>query len=87
MNPILVGSVFGAAFILALMALYVSHARWYWHVLSVLAAFTLGFTPFPDGFRPPDLLTGAVFIFMLVWGAGEIAVHPYHRTRRKAHHA
>lgn len=86
MNPILVGSVFGAAFVMALIALYAHHARWYWHALSVVLALALGLTPFPDGARPPDLVTGFLFVLLVVWGLGELFVHPYHR-RRKAHHA
>lgn len=86
MKLILAGSVFGAAFIVALIALYAFRARWYWHALSVVAGLALGLTPFPDGFRPPDLVTGFLFVFLTVWGLGEVFVHPYHRGR-KVHHA
>ncbi len=87
MNIYLVGSVFASAFFIALLVLYIRHAAWYWHVLSVAVALALGLTPFPDAYRPPDLLTGALFVFLMVWGLGEIVVHPYHRDHRAKAHA
>ncbi len=87
MNFLVVGAVFGAAFLVALLALYVRHAAWYWHVLSVAAAVAIGLYRFPDAYRPPDLLTGAVFIFLFVWGAGEIVMHPFHLRARSARSA
>lgn len=85
MNPVVVVSVYGTAFLFALALLYIRHTAWYWHVIAVAAALALGLTPFPDGTRPPDLLTGFVFVFLLWWGIGEALVHPYHR--RRAQHA
>lgn len=79
MNLWVVVSVYGTAFLLALALLYIRHTAWYWHVIAVAAALALGLTPFPDGLRPPDLLTGFVFVFLFLWGIGEIVIHPYHR--------
>ncbi|MGE5488447.1 MAG: hypothetical protein ACM3ZB_11595 [bacterium] len=86
MKIILAGLAFGAAFILALIALYAFRARWYWHALSAVVGLALGLTPFPDGFRPPDHLTGFLFVLLTVWGLGVVFMYPY-RRRRKAHQA
>jgi hypothetical protein len=86
MNPFVVLTVYGTAFLVALWLVYIRHAAWYWHVLAVAAAVALGLTRFPDGMRPPDLLTGFVFVFLFMWGVGEAAVHPYHH-RHTVHHA
>ena len=71
---------YGASVALALLLVYLFHARWYWHVLSVLAAFVVGLTPPLAGFDGPtrDLIYGTVFLFLLVWGLGEPFVHRFH---------
>ena len=74
-----VALAFGSAILLALALLYAFHARWYWHVLSILAAGAVGLTPPPEGWRPPDLLVGAVFFFLFVWGIGA----PFFRARHR----
>jgi hypothetical protein len=38
MQLVWVALAFGSAILLALALLYAFHARWYWHVLSVLGA-------------------------------------------------
>lgn len=81
MNPFVVVSVYGLAFVLALWLLYIRHTAWYWHVVAVAAALAVGLTPFPDGTRPPDLVTGFVFVFLFFWGIGEAVVHPYHQRK------
>jgi hypothetical protein len=66
---------------LALLFVYLFHSRWYWHVLSVLAALGVGLTPPLPGLNGPirDLLYGSVFLFLIVWGCAEPFVHRFHR--------
>ena len=66
--------VYGTMAVLALVLLYCFHANWYWHVLSVLVAFAIGFMP-PDVIPVPaawgttrDILLGAIFTFLVIWG-------------------
>ena len=76
MSPTLVFACYGAAFALALFLLWRFPAgrsgakRWYWHVLSVLAALALGLARFPEPFRGPgwDALVGTFFVFLFFWG-------------------
>ena len=77
---ILVLLVYGFSLILALALVYLFHARWYWHVLSVLAALAVGFSPPVLGWDgiSRDLLYGAVVLFLLVWGLAEPFVHRFH---------
>jgi len=82
----IVFSAYAAAFVLALLLLYWFHARWYWHVLSVALALAIGLMPPPAGLagRPGfDLAVGCVFVFLMVWGIGEIFLHRYHRERSR----
>ena len=62
--------------------LYHFHSRaWWLHVLAIVAALALGFVPIPSDTRTAtlDLLFGAVFIFLMVWGIGGLIVfHPHH---------
>lgn len=78
---------YGASVVLALVLLYLFHSRWYWHVLSVLAAFAVGLSPPVNGWDGPgrDLIYGSVFLFLLVWGLGEPFLHHFHR--HGLHHA
>ena len=80
---IVVLAVYGISVILALMLLYRFHTRWYWHVLSVLAALAIGFSPPLPGWETPsrDLIYGFVVLFLLVWGLGEPFLHRFHRHR------
>lgn len=85
MSTTVVFSAYAAALILALLLLYWFHARWYWHVLSVALALIIGLTPPPEALagRPGvDLLVGCTFVFLLVWGLGEIFMHRHHRMRK-----
>ncbi|HOL72976.1 MAG TPA: hypothetical protein PLA43_16345 [Bryobacteraceae bacterium] len=79
MNPLLVFVVYGAAFLLALALLYRYCVGWYWHALSIVIAFVIGLTPFPEGWRPPDLVVGFFFVFLFVWGFGA----PFFRGRHR----
>jgi len=66
---------------LALAFVYLFHARWYWHVLSVLAALVVGFSPPLPGWDglSRDLVYGIVVLFLLTWGLAEPFVHRFHR--------
>ena len=79
MQAVWVALTYVSAVVVALALLYAFHARWYWHALSVLAALALGLTPPPEGWQPPDLLVGSVFVFLLVWGIGAPLFRAHHR--------
>lgn len=90
MSTMLAYVVYGFSVALALLFLYLFHARWYWHVLSVLAALAVGFSPPLPGWEGPshDLAYGFVVLFLLVWGGAEPFVHRHHRHAHDApHHA
>jgi hypothetical protein len=72
---------YGVSVALALLLVYLFHCRWYWHVLSVLAALGVGLTPPVSGFEGParDMVYGSAFLFLLVWGAAEPFIHRFHR--------
>ncbi|MGO4881083.1 MAG: hypothetical protein ACLP59_09710 [Bryobacteraceae bacterium] len=80
MSTMLVYVTYGFSFALALLIVYLFHACWYWHVLSVLAALAIGFSPPLQGWIGPsrDLVYGAVILFLLVWGIAEPFVHRHH---------
>ncbi|HVX67499.1 MAG TPA: hypothetical protein VHA11_12890 [Bryobacteraceae bacterium] len=87
MNPLLVGIVYGLSLILALALLYFYPARWYWHALSLLAALALGLTPLPQNSGIPDLLIGAVFLLLFVWGAAFPLFRKHHGPIHLPRHA
>lgn len=78
---------YGLAIFLALALLYYFEARWWWHALSLAAALALGLAPLPLEWRIPDMLLGAVFLFLFVWGVGMPAFRRHHTPHRKLHHA
>lgn len=78
---------YGLAILLALALLYVFQAKWFWHALSLAAALALGLSPLPAEWRIPDLLLGAVFLFLFVWGVGMPAFRHHHAHHRGLHHA
>jgi hypothetical protein len=66
--------LYAAAVLGALLLLYFFHARWYWHVLSVVLALAIGLAP-PAWIPLPaawgmsrDVVLGCVFLFLVVWG-------------------
>lgn len=76
---------YGLALAAALLLLYRFKAlAWYWHVISLAAAVSLGFVPPPQGWSGPtfDLLFGVLFCFLMVWGLGGVLMfrthHPKH---------
>jgi len=81
MSTIAVYVAYGFSVALALLFVYLFHARWYWHVLSVLAALAVGFSPPISGWTglSRDVTYGAIVLFLLVWGVAEPFVHRFHR--------
>jgi hypothetical protein len=63
--------VYGGAALIALALLYFLRARaWYWHVLSLVVALTVGLIPIAPKYNTTQgtLVIGAVFVFFLLWG-------------------
>jgi hypothetical protein len=87
MQPILVALVYGLCLALAVALLYFFHARWYWHALSLAAALGLGLAPLPSDWKIPDLLVGAAFLFLFVWGLGLPLFRTHHAHHHTPHHA
>ena len=70
MSTFLVGLCYGSALVVALGLLwYFGPARWYWHLLSSLAALALGMYPMSGSWNTPagTLAIGWVFIVLFVW--------------------
>jgi hypothetical protein len=87
----LVFLVYAAAFFLAVWVDYeFSRVGWYWRVVAVLVAVAIGLTPPPPQFSGSgfDLVVGAVFTFLFVWGISEAFFRlfhlPHHVARRQA---
>jgi hypothetical protein len=79
-------AAYACAAILPFVLLHFFGARaWYWHVLSICLAFALGFTPIPEQWRGPsvDLITGASFTLLLVWGVAAPLYIPKHRPHSR----
>ena len=77
---------YAGAAALALALLYLLHARWFWHVLSVVAALAIGLLP-PGMIPIPaawgmarDMIVGSVFLFLIVWGLGAPLFRRHHQT-------
>lgn len=71
--------VYLAAFAIPLFLLYRYHSMaWYWHVLALLAAVGMGFVQPPASL---DLVYGAVFVFLVVWGLGGLVAFRWHREK------
>ena len=82
--------IYGGATVLALALLYSFHANWYWHVVSVGLALVIGLMP-PDMLPVPaawgstrDILVGAVFTFLVVWGFGASLFRRHHQAQHLA---
>ncbi len=56
---------------------------WYWHALAIVAALALGFVPTPPSLKSSafDLVFGAVFLLLLIWGVGGLLVFRPHWER------
>ena len=82
--------IFGGAAVLALALLYFFHANWYWHVTSVSLALVIGLIP-PDRIPVPavwgptrDIVVGAIFAFLAIWGLGAPLFRRHHRPTQHA---
>jgi hypothetical protein len=67
-------SIYALSFLIAVFLLWrFSHTRWYWHVGALILAFAVGLWPPPAALRGPvfDVVVGAIFVFLIVWGLGE----------------
>jgi hypothetical protein len=83
MSPVLVALCYGSATLLSLFLLWhFGTTRWFWHVLSVAAALTIGFIPGNEFWSRPEmtLLTGWFFVALFIWGAAAPAFTPHHHT-------
>jgi hypothetical protein len=83
MSPILVALCYGSAAVVALYVIWhfgVKH--WYWHALSILAAFALGLAPLPEPFTRPEytLAVGWMFTALFLWGVAAPIVSVVHHT-------
>jgi len=58
---------------------------WYWHLLAIAAAVSLGFVPMPPQWRGAgvDLLFGFALTFLILWGGGGLVVFRPHTHREK----
>ena len=85
MSPTVVMSCYGSAAVLALYLLWHFGAKhWYWHVLSVAIALTIGLMPMNATLNQPvyTLVIGWTFLFLFLWGIAAPVVaaihHPPH---------
>ena len=61
-------------------------SAWYWHLLVLAAALVLGLMPTPTFIsgmgEAGDMVTGVIFVFLMVWGIGGLAMfRPHHREK------
>ena len=63
--------------------------RWYWHLLSIAVALAIGLAPTPPALINPasELITGVVFLFLVVWGIGGILLFRPHQAKHHERHA
>jgi hypothetical protein len=82
--------IYGSAAILAIALLYFFHANWYWHVISVGLALAIGAVPsdvipMPAAWGPTrDILIGAIFTFLVIWGIGAPLFRRHHQPAQHA---
>jgi len=76
--------VYLAAIALPFYALHHFHAvAWYWHLLAIAVAVSLGFYPVPVELqrRGFDLVFGFAIVALLFWGIGGFIVPRAHREK------
>jgi hypothetical protein len=82
MSAALAVLVYVAAMAVPAWLLYYFGSRaWYWHALAIAAGMVLGLIPSSPTLGNPtgELLTGFVFVFLMVWGIGGLLmVRPHH---------
>jgi hypothetical protein len=77
MSPLTVVLCYGSAVGLALILLwYIGPKPWYLHLLSIVGAVGLGNVPLSGYWGTPEgtLRVGWVFLFLLFWGLGGLAL-------------
>jgi hypothetical protein len=75
------------AFGIPVYLLYHFHSQsWFWHVLAIVAALSLGFVQTPPEWKSKtfDLLFGSTFVFLLVWGVGGLLPVFHHHHEKHA---
>lgn len=80
----MVALAYSAAFAVAIFLLWrFSHIKWYWHALAVAAAIGLGLMPPMQVSAPAvyDMVIGALFLLLIVWGIGEPVFKVFHLHR------
>lgn len=86
MNSLVVFVTYAGAFVFALLLLYgLRNVSWSWHLLSLVAALGIGLMPPLEGMAGPvyDLVVGATFLVLFVWGVGAPLFH--HHGHQVAH--
>lgn len=89
MPGVVVFLVYAAAFALAVWLDYeLPKIGWYWHVVAVLVALAIGLTPMPMQLAGPEfeLLVGALFAFLFIWGISEAFFRLFHLPHHVARH-
>jgi len=80
----MVALAYAAAFAAAIYLLWrFSNIKWYWHLLAVIAAVGLGIMP-PvqvSATAVYDMVIGALFLLLIVWGLGEPVFKVFHIHR------
>jgi hypothetical protein len=82
MSPILATVCYGSAIVVSIYLLWhFGVQQWYWHALSILAAFALGLAPLPAVFNRTEftLVVGWAFTALFVWGVAAPVVSGYGR--------
>ena len=63
--------------------------RWYWHLLAIALALAIGLAPTPPALINPvsEMITGMVFLFLVVWGIGGVLLFRPHPAKHHEKHA
>jgi len=81
--------VYAAALLFAVWLDYCfPRVHWYWRVVAVGLAFTIGLTPPSPRFTGPefDLAIGAAFTLLFVWGICEMFFRLFHIPHHSQQH-
>ena len=89
LSGVLATLIYAVVFLAAVFLLYwFRPVRWYWHIAAITAAFGIGLAPPLAQWNGPifDLLMGATFTLLFVWGIGELFfkmlhLHHHHEPR------
>jgi hypothetical protein len=81
--------VYAAAFFLATwLDYYFPRVHWYWRVVAIALALAIGLTPPSPRLNGPefDLIVGAVFTLLFVWGISEVFFRLFHLPHHALQH-